>query len=84
MLNKIIESSFQKIEKGKDPPYFETFDQIKNLEGISEDQYMDLEDILMDLVCEVSEYWYKQGFLMAVKLSAEFNGNLTDEDLQNQ
>lgn len=62
-IDKIIEEMFYETEKADALKYFESseLNQLMH-EKLSDDDFMNFEENLNELACELAKYWYMQGF----------------------
>lgn len=62
-IDKIIEKMFYETEKADTLKYFENSELNEMMrEKLSDDDFMNFEEQLNEFACELSKYWYMQGF----------------------
>ena len=62
-IDKIIEEMFYETEKSDTLKYFENSELNQMMhEKLSDDDFIDFEERLNELACELAKYWYMQGF----------------------
>lgn len=71
-IEKIIEGMFYETEKEDALSYFEKSELNKYMhEKLSEDDFMDFEEQLNALACELAKYWYIKGFNASREMLSE-------------
>ena len=62
-IDKIIEEMFYETEKVDTLKYFENSELNEMMrEKLSDDDFMDFEEKMNELACNLAKYWYMQGF----------------------
>lgn len=78
--DNVIINIFYEIEKNDSLDYFEQSDLIKwGHNKLSNEEFMEFEESLNELACDLAKYWFIKGFHTAQEITSEMLGKKSEK-----